>query len=234
MKPRIGITVDGVASQTANPYPHYRTRQLYAEAIEKAGGVPILLPWSVESVSDYVGLIDGLVVTGGDDIDPQLYGETDIHPSVKAVFPERTAFEWAMIEAMVAAGKSVLGICGGMQLLNVWAGGTLYQDISLTNLAEVHEQGRGNFFSHPIKLDPSSWMYGVLQTERLHVNSFHHQVVRDVGPQLKATAWSEDGLIEALESQKDPRILGVQWHPEYGDGCDPQWMKAWVTGAVVA
>lgn len=230
MKPYIGITVDGVSSQTSNPHPFYRVRQLYADAIEKAGGIPVLLPWSRSSVNDYAQKIDGLVLVGGDDIDPKLYGETTLHPTVSLVWKERTDFEWAMLDAVAELKKPILGICGGMQLLNVWAGGTLYQDTSLKDGCYLHEQGRRQFFSHSIRLDAASALYRIAGRENVYVNSFHHQIVRDVPSLFKAVAWSEDDIVEAIESVKHPYVWGLQWHPEYGGQYDEKWIEAWVDG----
>lgn len=227
-KPLIGITVDSAASKTTNPYPYFQTRQLYASAIEKAGGIPLLLPWSLTSVTAYADLLDGLVLTGGDDINPKRYGQTSTHPSVTLVMEERTHFEWTMLSAITNRNKPVLGICGGMQLMNVWAGGTLYQDISLGGPYNLHEKGRGRFFSHAIHIDSTSWLYSVIHKKETYVNSFHHQVIQNIAPAFNATAWSEDGCIEAIESKENSSMIGLQWHPEYGDGDNENILKFWI------
>lgn len=223
--------MDSMTSRTVNPHNFFALRQLYAESTERCNGTPIALPWTLSAINHYVDLLDGLILSGGDDIDPQLYGETTLHPTVSLVPKARTDFEWAMLGGMMAAGKPVLGICGGMQLLNVWAGGTLYQDVSLhPGGANTHSLNRGMIFSHPARLDQNSWLYQMVNQENIYVHSYHHQVVRDVAPSFKAVAWSKDGVIEAIESRTQPYVLGLQWHPEYNGQYDDIWIKAWIEG----
>lgn len=214
--PVIGITTDIVASITCNPYPYLSARRTYADAIERAGGTPIMLPSVINSVYAFADMIDGLVLIGGNDIAPSLYGDQVTHPTVQLVDPLRTQFEWKMLDLISQSKKPILGICGGMQLMNVWGGGSLYQDIALIkNKANLHLKNRGVFSSHLTDIEPNSLLSQTTEGKlNIYTNSFHHQAVQKVAPHFKVAAHSEDGVIEAIEHESD-WILGVQWHPEY-------------------
>ncbi len=219
MEPIIGIT-GNFAYQDNDFFPeplriNYSPRD-FSKAVSKAGGLPIIIPINEpEIVKQYAGVIDGLILAGGQDVSPHLYGE-DIREVTTVTSSERDAAEMALIEAVLAAGKPILGVCRGLQLLNVMAGGTLYQDLSENEKIDVkHVQDiPSNQPVHPVKIDPSSYL-GSLVPHHLPVNSLHHQVIRELGKGLKATAVSSDGVIEAIETEDaDQNILAVQWHPE--------------------
>ncbi len=185
------------------------------DAVLAAGGLPILLPYAPEAAAAYLALLDGLVVTGGAfDVPPELYGEsrrTECGPTK----PDRTAFEKDLLEAVLAARLPVLGICGGMQLLNVVRGGTLYQDLAADAGLGGHEQPPPKDVpSHEVAVSPGTQLAALVGAGPLPVNSTHHQAVKDVGAGVLVTARAPDGVVEALELPDLPFALGVQWHPE--------------------
>ncbi len=213
-RPNIGITVDtsdepGVAK--------YLLKTAYAEAVLRAGGLPLLLPYSDDPqvIDSYIDRLSGLVISGGAfDVPPSLYGETPL-PTLGPLKPERTAFEFKLLTAALARGVPLLGICGGMQLLNVALGGTLHQDI-VTELpdAKPHQQTHDRSQpQHPVEVSAETHLAEALGKGQLMVNSTHHQVVKALGTGLLVSAKAPDGLIEAVETN-DGIAVGVQWHPE--------------------
>lgn len=209
-RPRIGLTLDadGDASR-------YELPAAYVEAVLAAGGLPILLPHAAEAAGAYLALLDGLVVTGGAfDVPPELYGETR-RPECGTLKPARTAFERDLLEAALAARLPVLGICGGMQLLNVVRGGTLYQDLTADAGIAGHEQPPPKDApSHDAVVARGTHLAALLGPDVLPVNSTHHQAVKDPGAGVLVSARAPDGVVEAIELPDLPFALGVQWHPE--------------------
>lgn len=190
----------------------------YVRAVTAAGGVPIVLsPLMGHSLAARaLDGVDGLVLTGGEDVDPAWY-ETAPHPRLNPPSRERDLFELALFAAARQRELPVLGICRGIQLVNVALGGTLYQDLPSERRGTVdHDpQGARTDRSHDVRLEPGSLAAGALGSATVRVNSFHHQAVRDLAPKLVASGWSEDGLIEAVEgAEGQPWLLAVQWHPE--------------------
>ncbi|MGH7075710.1 MAG: gamma-glutamyl-gamma-aminobutyrate hydrolase family protein [Stellaceae bacterium] len=218
MPPIIGLTLDreppGGFSKT---HPWYAIRENYCEAVARAGGLPILLPHEPARVADYLALIDGLVVTGGAfDVDPALFGASSRHATVTTK-NHRTAFELAITSGAVAAEKAVLGICGGMQLLNVALGGTLIQHIpDEFPGALAHEQPNPRTEpGHTIRIEPGTLLHRVTRMDEMPVNSAHHQAVKDAAPGLVIDARAPDGIIEGIEDPRRRFVIGVEWHPEY-------------------
>lgn len=183
-----------------------RLSRAYGDAISAAGGVPVLS--AEQNAEELAEVCDGLLLSGGDDIEPELFGETKLNASVK-LDPARTDNEYALIEAFRRREKPVFGICRGFQLLNVYYGGSLYQDMTVQ---------KGWFHMvphllHDITCDRNS-ILGELYGEQVQVNSTHHQGICKLGEGLRPTAWSENGqLIEAWEHEQEP-VFGVQFHPE--------------------
>lgn len=218
-QPVIGLTLDseppGGYSKT---HPWYALRENYCSAVIAAGGLPILLPHEPERAADYLGLIQGLVVTGGAfDVDPALFGAAAKHATVTTK-DRRTQFEFAITKGAVAANKPVLGICGGQQLLNVVLGGTLIQHIpdEIPN-ALAHEQPNPRTEpGHTVAIARGSLLHKITQSDELAVNSAHHQAVKDVAPGMVIDATAPDGVIEGIEDPRRRFCIGVQWHPEYG------------------
>ena len=188
----------------------------YVRSIEEAGGLAMILPHGTdeELITAYVDQCDGILVPGGIDVDPALFHE-ERHPLCGESDMAYDLFQISVIQKTLAAGKPLFGICRGLQVINVAFGGTLYQDISLAGdnvLGHVQPQYR-NVATHKVTIADDS-MLQMLLGEELEVNSFHHQVIHELGRGLKAVAWAEDGLIEGIESDVYPNLLAVQWHPE--------------------
>ena len=219
MRPVIGITPD-VGESSARPgrpaLPRYELKRAYADAVLAAGGLPIVLPYNDDPAApqEALKLCAGLVITGGAfDIPPEFYGE---RPGARLgpLKPGRTAYEQRLLRAALAGGVPVLGICGGMQLLAVELGGTLYQDIA----AEVpgaldHEQKSDpREPGHAVSVAAGSALEAIVGAGHLEVNSTHHQAVKDAG-RAKVCAVAPDGIVEAIELP-GAFALGVEWHPE--------------------
>jgi putative glutamine amidotransferase len=186
-------------------------------ALESAGLIPLIVPplSSASAAAAIMDSVSGLVLTGGEDVDPARYGEKR-HEKVRLVNPARDATEAALIEEAKARGKPVLAICRGIQILNVALGGTLVQDIQSqcdTRITHDDESPR-NTRSHEISIEPGSLIANAVGAEHVTVNSFHHQSVKRVADGMRVTARSPDGVIEGLESTGDWWVMGVQWHPE--------------------
>ncbi|MDR0300345.1 MAG: gamma-glutamyl-gamma-aminobutyrate hydrolase family protein [Streptococcaceae bacterium] len=191
------------------------------EAIITAGGIPLILPFppdismAEEFAEVHVNLFDGLILPGGPDVDPTLYGEEPI-PELGGTAYQRDAYEIALVKAAVKAGKAVFGICRGLQLANVAFGGSLYQDLKAQNpnVRLKHSQiAYGAHPTHHVEFTVGSQLEKILGSTTSYVNSRHHQAVKEAAPNLKITAYAEDGIVEALESVEDNIVL-VQWHPE--------------------
>lgn len=216
-KPVIGLTLDHEDPGGYSKFPWYAMRENYFGAVARAGGLPIALPHEPEQSADYLALIDGLVVTGGNfDVDPALFGAAERHDSV-ATKDRRTAFELAITRAAHAADMPALGICGGQQLMNVALGGTLIQHIpdAIPN-ALAHEQPNPrDEAGHAVALKPDSLLYRITERADMQVNSAHHQAVDAAAPGLKVNALAPDGVIEGIEDPARRWFIGVQWHPEF-------------------
>ena len=190
----------------------------YVSAVAAAGGIPLILSQLIgdAGVARALEGCDGLLLTGGEDVDPAHYGEAPSQ-ALGAVDRDRDRFELALFAAARAARLPVLGICRGIQLINVALGGTLYQDLPSERPGSIDHDPRmpRAARTHHVRLAPGSRAARALGVDRLVPNSFHHQAIRDLGPALIATGWSDDGVIEAVEGRPgDPWLLAVQWHPE--------------------
>jgi putative glutamine amidotransferase len=190
----------------------------YAHGVEAAGGLPVVIPY-LQQTADIDALterLDGLLLAGGEDMDPAWYGEAP-HVGLGTVIPERDSLEARLFERMMAQGKPILGICRGIQVINALLGGTLYQDLPREWPGRIQhsQKARRNHETHALRLDPASRLYRLLgEPVSIRCNSFHHQAVRRLGQGLRAVAWDEEGLIEAVEHETYPFLLAVQWHPE--------------------
>ena len=199
----------------------FSLRDDYVRAVETAGGLPLVLsPGRPEDApamaAEYLDRVQALVLSGGADIDPKLYNE-ERHPTVKRVFPERDAFELALCREALRRDMPTLAICRGHQLLNVATGGTLFQDIaSQVEAAVVHDPDQERWERcHDVDLLPGTRLRDILGQERVAVNSFHHQAVKELGKGLVLSARGcDDGVIEGMEMPDRKFMIGVQWHPE--------------------
>lgn len=216
-QPVIGLTLDSEPPGGYSKLPWYALRENYCSAVVRAGGLPILLPHEPEQAGAYLGLIDGLVVTGGAfDVDPSHFGADSRHPTV-VTKDRRTSFELAITRLAIEADKSVLGICGGQQLMNVALGGTLIQHIpDEVPGALAHEQTNPRTEAgHVVRLAEGTQLREIAARFEVPVNSAHHQAVKSPAPNLVVNAVAPDGVIEGIEDPRRRFCIGVQWHPEY-------------------
>ena len=215
-KPIIGITS---AYEEEKELKHYHRTTVcidYAESIVKAGGIPLVIPVlnDREVIKSQLELVDGLLMSGGVDINPRYYNQ-DFLEGMKLVSPERDRHEWIILEEFLPTNKPILGVCRGMQMINVFNGGTLHQDIkNMTEHTLKHIQDYlPELEVHKINIHNNS-ILSDLFGEELVTNSFHHQALDKIGEGLKVVATTNDGIVEAIESKEERFLLGVQWHPE--------------------
>jgi putative glutamine amidotransferase len=183
----------------------------YVDALRRAGAIPVLIPPQPENAAEVVDGLDGLLLAGGDDCDPAAYGEQR-HPTVEATMdPRRQENDLALAKLSREKGLPTLGICLGVQVMNVAAGGTLIQHIEsdIDHASEPSDRHR-----HEVAIDGGTRLAAILGQRELDVNSSHHQAIRDVGGGLRVTAHAPDGIVEGLEDPRHPFYVGVQWHPE--------------------
>ena len=194
--------------------------QGYYKSIIEAGMVPLIIPplTNAQQIVSVLSVVDGLLLSGGGDVNPLLVGQEPI-PALHSINPQRDAYELLLIRMAYDKQIPMLGICRGIQLINIALGGTIYQDLGVEypspEVLIKHSQDleRG-FPSHSVSIDTKTKLYSIFKSERLNVNSFHHQAVSDVSDKLQVSARSRDGVIEAIESTEYKSIIGVQWHPE--------------------
>ncbi len=220
-RPLIGVT--GVYVPNGD-YP--KVVSSYTRAVREAGGVPVILPVIEDEalIGEYVRVLDGLLLTGGDDVPPEAYGEKPL-PQTRTISPKRHRFEKAMVEAWLPTRKPIMGVCRGLQQINVVCGGTLVQDIpTQVGTRVMHRK------PHMVNIEPGTKLQSLLAGKQVQVNSRHHQAAKDVGRNLRVAARSADGVIEALEFTDGRWGMLVQWHPE--SISDPQHRKT-IYGAFV-
>ena len=208
-KPWIGIpTRYHAESQIIGQIRHY------LDAVIDAGGIPLMIP-TVESpsvVDDYLAQADGILLPGSPtDIDPKLY-RANPHPMLGKLYPERDSTDFAILKHAESTNLPILGICFGVQSLNVFRGGTLVQDIpSVVPAPLMHDDAR-----HAVRFEAGSFLSELAGSQNLDVNSFHHQSIERPGKNLRIAAKASDGVIEAVEDVTGRFVVGVQWHPERG------------------
>lgn len=187
----------------------------YAEAIRMAGAVPFIAPYTeLDGVSELVAMADAVILTGGHDVNPLVYGE-ELQKGIQGISNERDAFDLKLIEEALKQGKPMLGICRGMQLINAYLGGTLYQDIYKANVAKLEHVSFDTLSvgAHNITIKEQSFLHRATGLKKMLVNTEHHQAVKDVAEGFKVTAKSSDGIVEAMEDTHR-KIYLVQFHPE--------------------
>ncbi len=212
--PVIGITT---GRGEANGNPTMRVGEAYVEAVLKAGGVPVLLPVSRLPAETVLTHINGLLFTGGGDIDPLRFNGVN-HPKVYGIDPLRDEMEIALVQAAAGSGLPFLAICRGIQVVNVALGGTLYTDIRDQLPGALHHEHVAGMprdrLTHPVQVAAGSRLAELLGSTQVMVNSLHHQGVQQLAARLRPVAAAPDGLVEAVELGDHPFGLAVQWHPE--------------------
>jgi putative glutamine amidotransferase len=184
----------------------------YSLAVQRAGGLALILPpddVAAESPDELLDMIDGLILAGGSDVDPASYGAQP-HPETRGSWPERDRFEIGLGTRALERDMPVLGICRGMEMLNVIQGGTLNQHLGL----ELHRHTPGAFTDHGVRLDPDSLAERVVGDQRTEVKSAHHQGLDELGEGVVASGYADDGIVEAIELPSQRFAVGVLWHPE--------------------
>lgn len=252
-RPVIGLTtqtlhsIDGIPAGLPESWV---MNQRYFLATTIVGGVPWMVPLlddDEDTLYEIYRHLDGILIPGGVDMDPATFGE-DRHPKLGAVDPARDRVELQLTKWAIEDRKPVLGLCRGIQVINVALGGTLYQDIA----DQIPQAIKHDYFptagferdhlAHDVTVAPGSRLHGVMERQTFKVNSMHHQAIKALAPDLVPSATSPDGLIEAVESPSDHFLVGVQWHPEVFELTDPhtrhlfhefisaakQWRRAWV------
>lgn len=217
-KPVIGITTSGRSEGyvTSKHYDEYfSTPAPYVDAVRRAGGIPLLIPPGGDDWNTILSLLDGVIITGGTDIDPSEYqGNTaniHLHPADK----ERDNAELAIARHLIDEKQTpVLAICRGIQVVNVAAGGTLHEHILDIRETDIHRSPEGVWAMQAVSVEPDSLAAQVMGTTDVNTTSGHHQALKEVGNGLRVVATAPDGIIEAVEMPDHPWLLAVQWHPE--------------------
>jgi gamma-glutamyl-gamma-aminobutyrate hydrolase PuuD len=216
-RPLIGVTsyAPEQVSWGAWEIPAALVPLAYVDAIERAGGRPLIVPPSDEGVEETLDALDALLLSGGEDIDPTHYG-ADPHPETAGVRPDRDRAELALLQGALVRDMPVLAVCRGSQVLNIARGGDLVQHLPEVVGHEQHKHTPGVFADHEVELKPGSRV-GELLGSRAPVKSHHHQGYGTIGDGLVEAAWAEDGTVEALEDPSKRFAVGVLWHPEEGE-----------------
>ena len=212
MKPIIGIGSDvlHVEGERERAFVYLT----YVEALKRSGAVPVLIPPQPENAADVIDGLDGILLAGGEDCDPALYGE-EAHPSVAPMDARRQSNDLTLARVARERGIPTLGICLGVQVMNVAAGGSLVQDIDSQIDTEIrHASIPENRARHDVMVVERTKLASYVPKRELNVNSSHHQAIQRVGDGLRVTAHAPDGVVEGIEDPKHPFYVGVQWHPE--------------------
>jgi putative glutamine amidotransferase len=225
MPPIIGLSTGGrIENDFTGDYyqSFYYIPSLYVESVRRAGGIPVLLPPNAaHEVETLLPRLDGLIITGGADIDPKHYEGNSQHPKLTKIDHERDSSELALIRAWSKTDKPMLCVCRGMQVLNVAFGGTMHEHIPDVREKDIHRGADGLWAIHEISVDENSLLAKVMGTNKVETYSGHHQAVKAIGQGLCVVAQAPDGIVEALEYEQHPWLLGVQWHPEKSAATDP-------------
>ncbi len=212
-KPLIGITLDSETGPAYSKFPWYALRKNYLASVSKFDAIPIPLEHNNKLINTFSDMLDGLIITGGNfDIDPRIYNQKN--KGSNNIKSKRTNFEIKIFRKFLEKNKSILGICGGAQVINVATGGTLIQDLKKTPIN--HEQlNPRNETSHKINIYKNTKLFEICKKSSVDVNSAHHQAIKKLGKNLVVSAKSSDGIIEGIEHRRHKWCIGLQWHPEF-------------------
>lgn len=220
MRPLIGITVHRRDSDVGKQ-DLFGLMPQYVEAVRHNGGLPVMIPLGLDDdeLQDLFNRLDGFVISGGGDMQPDLCG-AELHPSIYGIDPDRDKIEINLVRWAVSQEKPFLGICRGAQVMNAALGGTLYGDIAAQapNNPLKHNWFPGfprNMLAHPIAIGEDTHLARIMGAPIMEVNSLHHQAIKEAAPTVEVAAHAPDGLIEAIEVPGHKFALGVQWHPEW-------------------
>ncbi|CAN5529071.1 gamma-glutamyl-gamma-aminobutyrate hydrolase family protein [soil metagenome] len=219
-KPVIGITPSPMEdTQEHGSFHRYAIANTYTEAIEAAGGIPIVIPPQAGNIEQLLDLVDGLLLSGGGDINPERYGDTDVHEKTCGIHEGRDELELELARKAIERDIPTLCICRGIQILNVALGGTLYQDVAGQFSTEISHRQQDHGIpkeepGHDVAVAKGSLLADTYGAGSVQVNSFHHQSLRAVASDLIVSATAPDGAIEGVEHRSKSWVLGVQWHPE--------------------
>ncbi|PAB59022.1 gamma-glutamyl-gamma-aminobutyrate hydrolase family protein [Anaeromicrobium sediminis] len=217
-RPVIGVS-GSIIIDDGGRFPGYRRSYVnedYIQAVKMAGGMPFIIPMTddEELIRMQIESIDGLILSGGHDLDPLLYGEEPLQ-KLGGILPERDDFDCRLVKIAMELKKPILGICRGHHILNAANGGSNYQDLSYIEGCNIkHDQFKTSYLpTHTVDVESGTKLCDILG-EKVMTNSFHHQAIKDVAHGFKVSARAKDGVIEAIEIDSDEFIVGVQWHPE--------------------
>lgn len=239
MTPLIGVTSFGRREKTVINPPdtdHYCVAATYVDAVRMAGGAAVVLPGDELHIERWMAALDGIVFSGGGDIDPRHYGGDAAHPQMGPIHADRDTAEMALTRAILDHGKMpALFICRGIQVLNTVLGGTLHEDIADLGPDDIHRSHdtSADFWARqPVTVEPGTVLAQAVGHKSVMTLSRHHQAIREPGAQLTVSARAADGIIKAVEMVQHPFLVGVQWHPEASVREDPDQLH--VFGALVA
>ncbi|MBV7275180.1 gamma-glutamyl-gamma-aminobutyrate hydrolase family protein [Clostridiaceae bacterium UIB06] len=216
-KPLIGI-IGNLLIDQGGMFPGYERAYVnndYVQSVAMAGGIPFILPLitDYETIKKQIETVDALIISGGYDVNPLIYGEEPIEQQ-GFLCPERDEYDIKVIKIALELKKPILGVCRGLQILNAALGGTLHQDTSMIEESYIkhHQSSRPDVSSHTVNVVKGTKLYDILG-EKVFTNSFHHQAIKELASGFKISAKAKDGVIEAIEKEEG-FIIGVQWHPE--------------------
>ena len=215
MKPVIGISAyPRLVDTSLGATLLHTTSRFYVEAVERAGGVPVVLPvMSPDMVDDVLHAVHGVLLSGGGDVQPARYGAKPV-AETSGVDPARDDFDIRLLEVAIESELPVLATCRGMQVLNVALGGSLIQHVPAVTGQVHYVNDRWRQGVHRVKIEPDSHLAEALGATEVEVNSIHHQAVDQAAPVTRAVAWADDDTVEAIDLPGSPHVVAVQWHPE--------------------
>ena len=224
-RPFIGITTHGRREQMVTSHYYeafFSTPTPYIDAVRRAGGIPLLLPPGETDWSSILSRLDGVIVTGGGDVHPDVYQGNSEHTALTLLDPERDESEIGLIRCLVERRDiPVLAVCRGMQVLNVALGGTLHEHIPDVRDRDIHRSAEGHWTVQTVAVDANSQLASIMDATEVETYSGHHQAVKDIAEGLTVTATATDGIVEGLELAGHPWFVAVQWHPEITADHDP-------------